>query len=147
MLAGKNGSLFVMFYQFLQGGKLTLADAIHIVFHLYFEMLVLALSFQRHREVVWLKRKKGKGLENITNDRTLLSYIIQHQYYEIQLSRILLMTSEAEKSHFLFNFSTTGPCTYPHHFQTPLLSNLSDLFLRAFEVSESRSAIPCIIGY
>lgn len=54
LLAGENGSLFVVFNKLLHRVELALSDAVKVFFQLHFEMLILALSLQRDGEVVRL---------------------------------------------------------------------------------------------
>lgn len=58
LLAGEDGSLFVVFNKLLHRVEFALSDAVKAFLQLNFEMLVLALRLQGDGEVVWLRGKK-----------------------------------------------------------------------------------------
>lgn len=58
LLAGEDGSLFVVFNKLLHRVELALSDAVKVFLQLHFEMLVLALSLQGDGEVMWLWKER-----------------------------------------------------------------------------------------
>ena len=58
LLAGEDGSLFVVFHKLLHGVELALSDAVKGFLQLHLEMLVLALRLQGDGEVVWLWKER-----------------------------------------------------------------------------------------
>lgn len=60
LLAGEDGSLFVVFHKLLHGVELALSDAVKVLLQLHLEMLVLALGLQGDGEVVRLWKHKER---------------------------------------------------------------------------------------